>query len=37
MEVAERLALEEYVKFSQRRITEEEEEAEAEFERTVKE
>jgi hypothetical protein len=37
MEVAKRLALEEYVKFSRRRITEEDEEAEAEFERTVKE
>jgi hypothetical protein len=37
MEVAKRLALEEYAKFSRRRITEEDEEAEAEFERTVKE
>ena len=37
MEVAKRLALEEYVKFSRRRITEDDEEAEAEFERTVKE
>ncbi len=37
MEVAKRLALEEYVKFSRRRITEEDEKAEAEFERTVKE
>ena len=37
MEVAKKLALEEYAKFSRRRITEEDEEAEAEFERTVKE
>ncbi len=37
MEVAKKLALEEYVKFSRRRIAEDDEEAEAEFERTVKE
>ena len=37
MEVAKRLALEEYVKFSRRRIAEDDNEAEAEFERTVKE
>jgi len=37
MEVAKRLALEEYVKFSRRRIADDDEEAEAEFERTVKE
>ena len=37
MEVAKKLALEEYVKFSRRRLKEDDEEAEAEFERTVKE
>jgi len=37
MEVAKKLALEEYVKFSRRRLKEEDEEAEVEFERTVKE
>jgi len=37
MEVAKKLALEEYVKFSRRRIAGDDEEAEAEFERTVKE
>ena len=37
MEVAKKLALEEYVKFSRRRIAEDDEESEAEFERTVKE
>ena len=37
MEVAKRLALEEYEKFSRRRITEEDAEADEEFERTVRE
>jgi len=37
MEVAKKLALEEYAKFSRRRLKEEDEEAEVEFERTVKE
>jgi len=37
MEVAKKLALEEYAKFSRRRLKEDDEEAEAEFERTVKE
>ena len=37
MEVAKKLALEEYAKFSRRRLKEEDEEAEIEFERTVKE
>jgi hypothetical protein len=37
MEVAKRLALEEYETFSRRRIAEEDNEAEAEFERIVKE
>ncbi|KUG14099.1 dna-binding protein [hydrocarbon metagenome] len=37
MEVAKNLALEEYAKFSQRRIAEEDAEAAAEFERTVRE
>lgn len=37
MEVAKNLALEEYAKFSQRRIAEEDAKAAAEFERTVRE
>ncbi len=36
MEVAKKLALEEYETFSRRRIAEEDTEAEAEFERIVK-